>query len=229
MDLEPEPVKYREIVLFAITLTISTIAEGKYREFSAIVGPYYIPLISEVISMFQSDKNGAEKYGFWLVFLSMAVVEAVLLYKLILRPEVSYGLIIAIIIIALLLILSPRVFDIESIKWGEFQTELKKIEKKLDDTDLRINTLFMMTMSRPMYRNLRKLESGIFGPYKMSEGLKRELYHLRDIGYIEVHSIREIEDRYPEGENLSIHVEITKAGREFVKLREKIESERRSS
>jgi hypothetical protein len=86
-----------------------------------------------------------------------------------------------------------------------------------------------MTMSRPMYKNLRKLESGRFGPYEMSEGLKRELYHLRDIGYIEVQSIREIENRYPEGENLSIHVEITKAGREFVKLREKIESERRGS
>jgi hypothetical protein len=179
--------------------------------------------------MCPSDTNGAEKYGFWLVFLSMAAVEAVLLYKLILRPEVSYGLFIAIITIALLLILSPRVFDIESIKWGEFQTELKKIEKQLDETDLRINTLFMMTMSRPMYKNLRKLESGRFGPYEMSEGLKRELYHLRDIGYIEVQSIREIENRYPEGENLSIHVEITKAGREFVKLREKIESERRGS
>lgn len=116
--------------------------------------------------MFQSDKNGAEKYGFWLVFLSMAVVEAVLLYKLILRPEVSYGLIIAIIIIALLLILSPRVFDIESIKWGEFQTELKKIEKKLDDTDLRINTLFMMTCRDQCIEIFESWNQAYLGPIR---------------------------------------------------------------
>jgi hypothetical protein len=45
-----------------------------------------------------------------------------------------------------------------------------------------------------MYVNLRKLASGAFGPYEMSAGLERELYH----------------------------VSITEAGRQFVALREEM-------
>lgn len=68
--------------------------------------------------------------------------------------------------------------------------------------------------------NLRKIVSDNFGPYEISEssGLRRELYYLRDIGYIHVDSISQLPRK---AENLSIYVKPTDTGRKFVSLREK--------
>ncbi len=99
--------------------------------------------------------------------------------------------------------------------------KLEKIEKKVAivEQDVDIAKQFLFSMSNPMYDNLKKIASGKFGPYKMEKGsgLQRELYHLRDIGYIEAHSIRSIPDS---GDNLSSHVKITPIGEKFVNLRE---------
>jgi len=82
----------------------------------------------------------------------------------------------------------------------------------------KVSKLFLLTMSEPMFFNLKKLarREG-FGSFEMEEPLQRELYHLRDIGYIEVPAIREIPKS---GSNLSEYVKVTGAGREFVELRE---------
>jgi hypothetical protein len=71
---------------------------------------------------------------------------------------------------------------------------------QLRKTNARIDTLFFYTMSGPMYGNLKKLADGTFMDYEMSDGLKRELYHLRDTGFIEItdrsqRSIRKIPSR----------------------------------
>lgn len=100
---------------------------------------------------------------------------------------------------------------------GELKDELRSVRTGLNDVNKRIDNLFLATISQPMYENLKKLASGRFGEYEMSSALTRELYHLRDIGYIEVRSIREIPKT---GQDLSEHVKITHSGREFVELRE---------
>ena len=122
-----------------------------------------------------------------------------------------------------LLILSPRVFDIVSLYLSKegLRAEMNAVKEQVSETSDKINRLFMLTMSPAMYKNLRKLASGRFGHYKMNKGLERELYHLRDIGYIEVESIKQIPR--PSGEDLSAHVTITETGKEFVELRESIE------
>jgi hypothetical protein len=74
-------------------------------------------------------------------------------------------------------------------------------------------------MAAPMYLNLKKLASGNFGQYVMSGGLKRELYHLRDMGYIEVNVISAILDQ---GDNLSDHVVVTDIGHMYVQLRDSV-------
>ncbi|MFF1443347.1 hypothetical protein [Streptomyces sp. NPDC058295] len=86
-----------------------------------------------------------------------------------------------------------------------------------------MSKLFLHTMSGQMYENLKKLTSGNFGNYVMGSALERELRHLRDIGYIRVHSISSVP---PEGENLSQYVSVTEAGSQFVALREKAAAER---
>lgn len=66
-----------------------------------------------------------------------------------------------------------------------------------------------------MFENLSRLSTDRFGRYRMNGGLERELRHLRDVGYIEVASIRNIPS---EGEDLSVHVKITPEGKNFVAL-----------
>jgi hypothetical protein len=101
----------------------------------------------------------------------------------------------------------------------EFATkdEVKAVESKVD-------ALFTYSMAPPMYENLRKLATGHFGSFVKNGGLSRELYHLRDVGYIQVNSISAIPDG---GSNLSDYVSVTDKGKEFVNHREELEARAR--
>jgi len=111
--------------------------------------------------------------------------------------------------------------ELGPVKLQEFRAELDTVHEAVSSMDSKIAALFMATMSPLMYVNLKKIGSGHFGPYRMSNGLERELYHLRDIGYITVHSIKQIAS---EGANLSDYVQITPAGKQFIDLREAADS-----
>ncbi len=102
---------------------------------------------------------------------------------------------------------------------GEMKHRIENVEKELGFTNEKIAQLFLATMAEPMYNNLKKIYSGSFGKYKMGRGLERELYHLRDIGYVEIESIKSIPEH---GNNLSDYVKITNTGKEFIQLRELI-------
>ena len=105
--------------------------------------------------------------------------------------------------------------ELGPLKMGEMRRDLAVMQKRVEGISDLTARLFLTTMSGPMYGNLEKLCDG-FGPYAWSGGLERELYHLRDIGYVDVGSIREIPKQ---GQNLSEHVRVTDAGKEFVRLR----------
>lgn len=115
--------------------------------------------------------------------------------------------------------LQKRIKSGEQLELGPLK--LQKIEEKVTvvEKDVNIAKQFLLSMSKPMYDNLVKICSGNFGPFKIEgdSGLQRELYHLRDIGYIDVDSIRNIPN---EGGNLSDFVQITAIGKKFVNLRE---------
>lgn len=99
----------------------------------------------------------------------------------------------------------------------KMESGFEHMEKRLDDAVRNIAQLFLVTMSEPMYNNLCKLaQEGGFGKYRWTKGLERELYHLRDIGYIDVRSIKAIPRG---GENLSDHTTVTKTGKQFIALR----------
>ncbi len=123
-------------------------------------------------------------------------------------------------------ILTKRLESGSSVKFGpieigELKNEVEVVKKDLQVTNERISNLFLTTMSPAMYKNLKKLSSGDFGHYKISKGLKRELYHLRDVGYIDVKSITSIPT---EDENLSNFITITETGKQFVELRDNIKN-----
>lgn len=168
------------------------------------------------------------KYGGWIVFISIAIVEIVLLFKFIHIPCNSTTILPAIVIIAGLLMLSPRIFEIVtfnlakdkfSVELNRMQKKVEKAEENINDISEKVNTLFLMTMSPAMYDNLRKIVTEKFGPYDMTDILRRELYHLRSIGYIDVLSISKIP---PHGHDLSVYIKATQAGKQFTELREKL-------
>jgi hypothetical protein len=105
----------------------------------------------------------------------------------------------------------------------QVQERFSQVHALLDQTLDRISKLFLFTMSGPMYENLQKLarKEG-FGHWRMTSGLRRELYHLRDIGYIHVDSVQAIPG---EGPDLSAWVRISDTGRQFVELRELAQQE----
>jgi hypothetical protein len=112
--------------------------------------------------------------------------------------------------------------EVGPIKIGELREEVRGVKEQLSEVNGRVTSLFLTTMAPNMYLNLKKLSSGAFGKYTKTKGLERELYHLRDIGYIEIRSITAIPE---EGDDLSQYVAITSTGAQFVELREKIEQD----
>lgn len=99
---------------------------------------------------------------------------------------------------------------------GELKKEVNSVKKNIADINETVSILFLTTMSEPMFNNLSKINSESFGSYEKGKGLERELYYLRDIGYVEISSIQSIPER---GNNLSEYVKITPVGRKFVELR----------
>jgi hypothetical protein len=115
---------------------------------------------------------------------------------------------------------SGGALDLGPIKFGELKAELQTVRNDLTRVENVVAELFLATMSAAMFENLRKLASGTFGPYHLGQALERELYHLRDIGYISVPSVKAIPKDGPE---LSEYVKVTDPGKKFVELRTQLQ------
>ncbi|MDF5725354.1 MAG: hypothetical protein PUP91_33875 [Rhizonema sp. PD37] len=159
----------------------------------------------------------------WAAFISITIIEAILLYMLISR-QASELIVVAIIAIAFLLFLFPKIEDVLLLTFdrGRLETKLNSINKKVATNKTRVDKYYMLAIPKQMYETLKKLASNSYGPYQMSEVLERDVYHLRDIGYIDAGRIRDIPY---EGTNLSTYVKITDAGKQFVEMRKGIEEE----
>jgi hypothetical protein len=171
--------------------------------------------------------------GAWpvVVFTATLLIVISLIVRLFVAAEVSVALVIAIAAVAGLLVLSPRVFELAELtiskeglvaKIREMEHKVESAKQGVKETEKKIDQLFAYTMSDAMFGNLRKLATGAFGHYRNNGGLRRELRHLRDIGYIAVKG--HIGDLPDEGGNLSDFVTITPVGKEFVALREALEA-----
>ncbi|MBR8835408.1 MAG: hypothetical protein DSM106950_15630 [Stigonema ocellatum SAG 48.90 = DSM 106950] len=160
----------------------------------------------------------------WAAFTCIAFLEAILLIML-LSGKTSVELLVAIVVVAMLLFLIPRLDDVVSFTFdrGNFETKLGTINKKIATAKARTDKLVLLSMSKSMYDNLKRIGSGNFGPYKMNDILEREIYYLRDIGYID--NVERIRSIPYEGNNLSDYLKITDAGKQFIELRKSIEEE----
>ena len=144
-------------------------------------------------------------------------------------PLIQTFLWVALILFGVLVFRKPLVERIKEgaslkigpVEFGALEKKVDDVKKEVSDLSDKVANVFLFAMPDSMYANLKKLGSGRFGKFEMSMGLERELYHLRDMGYIQVGSIRAIPH---EGDNLSDHVRITGIGQRFLELRDFIVS-----
>ena len=116
---------------------------------------------------------------------------------------------------------SGGALDLGPVRFGELKAEIQTVRADLVRVENVVAELFLATMSVAMFENLRKLATGAFGPYHLGQALERELYHLRDIGYVSVASVKAIPK---DGPDLSQYVKVTDPGRKFVELRTRVQS-----
>jgi hypothetical protein len=144
-------------------------------------------------------------------------------------PLIQTILWIALILLGILMFRKPLLERIERgasvkvgpVEIGALEEKVKDVQKEVSDLSERVAKVFLFAMPDIMYDNLKKLSSGKFGDFEMSLGLERELYHMRDMGYIQVESIKGIPSQ---GSNLSDHVKITETGQRFVEIRDSVMS-----
>jgi hypothetical protein len=173
------------------------------------------------------------------IFSAAALVELVLLVKLLQAAGTPGELLGAIIAVVAVMAVVPRVSDLVLLKLPGFEASLREVKEGLQETNEavkeglqetneavkeglqetndRIDVLFALSLSQWQYRNLVKLASGRFGPYVMSLGLENDLRHLRNHGYVEVPSVRDLPKQ---GDDLSRHVKVTETGHALIRFRE---------
>ncbi|AKG24727.1 hypothetical protein [Calothrix sp. 336/3] len=151
-------------------------------------------------------------------------MEGILLVMLFTRRNSAF-LIAALIFIGILMFLMPRMDDVVAMTFDreKIDTKINSINKKLGTTKTRADKIFTLSMSDYMYKTLQKINSGNYGSYEMTSRMERELYHLRDVGYID--DIEEIRDIPYKGSNLSNYLKITSLGKQFVEMRKSVEDE----
>jgi hypothetical protein len=168
-----------------------------------------------------------------IVIAGLAITEAALLYKLIVG-QVATGsteLIIAICVVGVLLLLTGRIDSIESISVGKrgITAKMERIERRTTYLEREVEDLVFLSMGDDAYKNLQKLATGQFLNYRMPEleGLETELYHLRNLGYIQLKeelqktggAIHRLE-RDGTNKNLCDYIEVTPRGKKYIELRE---------
>lgn len=119
-----------------------------------------------------------------------------------------------------------RELGVSDAKVGKEIRDLKSrqetTESRISEAEKKIDRIFAYTMSDSMFLNLKKLSTGRFGRFKNNGGLRRELRHLRDIGYVNVVGTR-VGEIPSEGSDLSDFVRVTPIGKEFIEFREALE------
>lgn len=160
------------------------------------------------------------------VFLGIATIGLALLYKL-MTGEATTGVFIALCFVGVLFMLWYKIDEIKLVSFGKdgFKAELEVLREKTSENERTINELIFLSMGDDAYKNLGKFADGDYGEYtkQHGEGLETELYHLRNLGYIDLirgkaNSIRDIPET---GEQLSDYINITEKGKAYLALRKK--------
>jgi len=103
------------------------------------------------------------------------------------------------------------------------EQDLNKANGGIEKDQEKIKDLLAVSISPAIFDTLKRLydaqESENPVNYYLDDPLKQQLHSLRDIGYISI-SYSSLDEIPKTGENLSDHVKVEKAGRDFLKSRQ---------
>lgn len=166
----------------------------------------------------------------WVVVLvGIAVIDGVLLYKLLVTQQIEASpteIIAAICIVSVLFVLSPNLGSLRELSLGKdgFKLQLEVLRRKTAENEDAIVHLILGSMGPEPYKVLTLLARGELKSFtkEPNQGLEMDLYHLRNLGYIKrtgaTPSIREIP---ASGDDLSKYVYVTDAGMKYIEWRER--------
>jgi hypothetical protein len=148
----------------------------------------------------------------------LKVEESGVLIALLLMPLLAYG------------IASGRLTELSGP--GGWGAKFAQLETEIAKTKLKVEELFLLSMSEAAFSNLCKLHDGWAGEYwldpSLRSGLAAELNHFKLLGYIQfnnglnIHGVGNI----PTGNqsNLSQYISLTALGKQYVLARRDIQS-----
>jgi hypothetical protein len=164
--------------------------------------------------------EGTQSYAFRIIALIFLVgVEVALFFALFYEKPVGAGLLISITIIAVLPILVIRVFDISVLNLSKEGVQAEMLRTEMNEVLSKVDRLFALTMSESLYEILSSIAGNTPKKFTLDENLRRQLYYLADIGYIEFNPIAPLKEV---GEDLREHVNITRTGKDFLELRPRV-------
>jgi len=164
--------------------------------------------------------ESAQSYAFRILALIFLVgVEVALFIALFSEKPVGAGLLTSITIIAVLPILVIRVFDISVLNLSKEGVQAEMLRTEMNEVLSKVDRLFALTMSESLYKTLSSLAGETPVKFTLDENLRRQLYYLADIGYIEFNPNAPLKE---EGDNLRDHANVSKTGKDFLELRSRV-------
>lgn len=107
------------------------------------------------------------------------------------------------------------------------------LEQRVKDESQRIDNLFFLSIGDKLLTHMRKLNHPTgYGKFFVGTALPRELEQLENLGYIRFRGkLKGLDDfqkqlNFKEGDNLSDYVELTDAGKLFLRLRDQSQTKR---
>jgi hypothetical protein len=138
------------------------------------------------------------------------------------------------VVLLLLIALSPWLLPLFSrhLRSAEaFGAKVEFLESKLEVESRRVDDLFLLSLGDKLLNHLRKLgQSTGYGPAHVGTALPRELEYLENLGYIRfrlpLRGLDDFQGTYGRKnvQNLSDCIELTDAGKMFLRLREEAAS-----
>ena len=195
-----------------------------------------------------TSPHGYSQWVFWVLAAVILLLGLTGFAQALTAQTVTVQVIVGLVLVTAVLAFLPRVVDVEKFQMGKGGMTLEmaakvaaeakmtaaeasgradlaaaqadKATREAEEARAKLDRFIFLSMPKPAYVNLLKLAGPQrFGRYNVTEGFKEQLRFLRDAGYITLNCyVSELRD----GEDLSIHAQVTELGKEFIANRRRL-------
>ena len=195
-----------------------------------------------------ASPRGYSQWVFWVLAAVILLLGLTAFAQALAAKTVTVQVIIGLVLVTAVLAFLPRVVDVEKFQMGKGGMTLEmavqaaaeakmtaaeasgradlaaaqadKATREAEEARAKLDRFIFLSMPKPAYVNLVKFSGPQpFGRYNVTEGFREQLRFLRDAGYITLNCyVGELRD----GEDLSVHAQVTDLGREFIANRRRL-------